>query len=300
MQTLCKQTAKQTNAQQPSLRDAKQTPPSLRGAKRRSSLGLKLTQKLQTLFKLLLLSITLTTTLVAQDMYRPPYESTLNIEPRAKQWYRDAALDSDAAFNIAVTYDEDLNDLNKAKLWYHYAWSLKDDKDIAVNLGATYEDLKEYEKAKQWYEKAVERESKDGMFNLALLYKNHYNEYHKAIELYEKSHEMGHYGAASNLGLLYATTLKDYDNAKVWYQKAIDNNDSIGIKNMAWLYHELGDNITATAYMINMLEYEDVTLKQLIDYIKDRWGVDDQTIQKGYELQLTMDNLPKKYRGGVR
>jgi tetratricopeptide (TPR) repeat protein len=59
-------------------------------------------------------------------MYRPPYESTLNIEPRAKQWY-------------------------------HYAWSLKEYKYTANNLGYIYEDLKEYDKAKQWYEKAVER-----------------------------------------------------------------------------------------------------------------------------------------------
>jgi TPR repeat protein len=158
MQTLCKQTAKQTNAQQPSLRDAKQTPPSLRGAKRRSSLGLKLTQKLQTLFKLLLLSITLTTTLVAQDMYRPPYESTLNIEPRAKQWYRDAALDSDAAFNIGVIYHKTIKNLQRAKQWFLYSWSLKKNPRTANNLGFVYKDLKEYEKAKQWYEKAVERE----------------------------------------------------------------------------------------------------------------------------------------------
>jgi tetratricopeptide (TPR) repeat protein len=91
-------------------------------------------------------------------MYLPPYESTLNIEPRAKQWYKDAAVDSDGAFNIAYTYDEKLHNLQRAKQWYHYAWSLKEEIRIAVNLGLVYKDLKEYEKAKQWYEKAVERE----------------------------------------------------------------------------------------------------------------------------------------------
>jgi hypothetical protein len=241
-------------------------------------------------------------------MFRPPYESTLNIEPRAKQWYNEAAVDSDAAFNIAVTYDEDLNDLNKAKLWYHYAWSLKDDRDIAVNLGATYEDLKEYDKAKQWYEKAAERKSKDGMFNLALLYDEHYKKYDKAIELYKKAHEMGDTKSLAALGRAYELGLNDLETAKQWYQKAIDNGDSTGIRLMAWMYHDMDDDITASAYMFNLIAYyaqgsktkEKKELKETIDFLKDEWHLDDQTIQKGYELQLTMDNLPKKYRGGVR
>jgi hypothetical protein len=138
------------------------------------------------------------------------------------------------------------------------------------------------------------------MFNLALLYDEHYKEYDKAIELYKKAHEMGDIKSLAALGRAYELGLNDLETAKQWYQKAIDSGDSTGVRLMGWMYHRIGDNITATAYMINMLEYEDVTLKQLIDYIKDRWGVDDQTIQKGYELQLTMDNLPKKYRGGIR
>jgi TPR repeat protein len=93
-------------------------------------------------------------------MFRPPYESTLNIEPRAKQWYNEAAVDSDAAFNIGVIYHKTIKDLQRAKQWYTYGWSLKDDGDIAHKLGYLYEDLKEYDKAKQWYEKAVEREQR--------------------------------------------------------------------------------------------------------------------------------------------
>jgi hypothetical protein len=68
------------------------------------------------------------------------------------------------------------------------------------------------------------------------------------------------------------------------------------------------DNIKAAAYMFNSIVYfsngsktkEKKELKETIKFLKDEWNLDDQTIQKGYELQLTMDNLPKKYRGGLR
>jgi len=269
-----RQTAMQTL---PSYQTANQTPPSLRGAKRRSSLGVKLLAKLKTLFKLLLLSITLTTTLLAQDMFRPPYESTLNIEPRAKQWYNEAAADSSSAYNIGVVYDKVLKQYKKAEKWYLYSVSL-------------------------------DKKNNDAIFNLALLYENQYKNYEKAIKFYEKAAKYNHTKSLAALGRAYELGLNDLETAKQWYQKAIDNGDSTGIRLMAWMYHDMDDDITASAYMFNLIAYyaqgsktkEKKELKETIAFLKDEWHLDDQTIQKGYELQLTMDNLPKKYRGGVR
>jgi hypothetical protein len=138
------------------------------------------------------------------------------------------------------------------------------------------------------------------MYNLALLYDEHYKEYDKAIALYKKAHEMGHTSAAANLGHLYANTLKDYHNAKPWYQKGIDMGNQNAVINMGWLYYKTNDSVKAAAYMVNVIAYGQHSKEKIINFIKEHWNLDDQTIQKGYELQLTMDNLPKKYRGGVR
>jgi hypothetical protein len=243
-------------------------------------------------------------------MYRPPYESTLNIEPRAKQWYNEAAVDSSSAYNIGVVYDKVLKQYKKAEKWYLYSVSLDEKNNDAIfNLALLYENqYKNYEKAIKFYEKAAKLNDSSAIFNLALLYENQYKNYEKAIKFYEKAAKYNHTKSLAALGRAYELGLNDLETAKQWYQKAIDNGDSTGIRLMAWMYHDMDDDITASAYMFNLIAYyaqgsktkEKQELKETIDFLKDEWNLDDQTIQKGYELQLTMDNLPKKYRGGVR
>jgi len=50
--------------------------------------------------------------------------------------------------------------------------------------------------------------------------------------------------------------------------------------------------------MINLIEYGE-TKEYIISFLKEKWNLSDETIKKGYELQLTMPGLPRRYKGDL-
>ncbi|WP_419767539.1 hypothetical protein [Arcobacter sp.] len=50
--------------------------------------------------------------------------------------------------------------------------------------------------------------------------------------------------------------------------------------------------------MINLIEYGKPK-EYIISFLKEKWNLSDETIKKGYELQLTMPGLPRRYKGGI-
>lgn len=168
-----------------------------------------------------------------------------------------------AAINIGIIYRDKLKDYKKAIKWYLYANSIKIDADNLFGLALAYDDMKDYDNAIKYYKES---------FNLK--YKEE--------------------------TLLYKQNLKDYKNAEFWYKKGIERESIYSIKGMANLYHDnLKDDVKASAYLLNLISYKEFEKEETLKYLKTKWNLSNETIKKGYELQLTMPGLPRKYTGDL-
>jgi uncharacterized protein len=49
--------------------------------------------------------------------------------------------------------------------------------------------------------------------------------------------------------------------------------------------------------MINLIAYPSFTKEEVINRLKNYYKFDNETIKKGYKLQLKMEGLPKRYTG---
>ena len=97
-------------------------------------------------------------------------------------------------------------------------------KEAAYNLALLYEDeLHNNTKAIQWYKIADKRGHTIAAYNLALLYKNKLDNYKEAIQWYEVAINKGNLKAFNNLGYLYHTVLKDDANSAQYYLPLIGN-----------------------------------------------------------------------------
>ena len=241
--------------------------------------------------RLLLLALLLIGSLYA-------YDTRLDAYPSAKANYERANKgDADAAYNLAMFYDEKINDNDKAIEWYKTADALGAS-HAAYNLGYVFEkELHNNETALTWYLKAANSGDTKAPFALGLLYKNHYQNYQKAIEWYKQSYHIGNVEGATNLGYLYYVTLKDTNQGIKWYSLAAQEGDSDAIKNLGNLYHDQGDNIKGAAYIFAMVNYG-YSKEEVLSFLKNDWKLDRDTLQKAYELQQTLD-IPKHYTGGI-
>ena len=240
--------------------------------------------------KQLLLLIILTFTLFANDARLDKY-------PQALEWEKTANTQSFAAFNLGRTYQTKIEDDEKAIFWYKKAYELDNQNtDAANNLGYLYDDLKKNEDAIFWYKEASKNGDSDPLINLSLLYKK-LHQYNDAVFYYKKAYAMGNMGGANGLGYLYETSLKDVENAELWYKKASSEGYGKAIANLGRIYHEQGDKTMGAAYVIAMINYG-YTKKQVLKFLKSTRKVDDDTIQKAYKLQQTLD-IPKHYTGGI-
>jgi uncharacterized protein len=65
------------------------------------------------------------------------------------------------------------------------------------------------------------------------------------------------------------------------------------------LYHNnLKDDLKASAYYISLIDIrysKEVVLKLL----QEEWKISNDIIKKGYELQLKMEGLPRRYTGDL-
>ncbi|AXX86547.1 tetratricopeptide repeat protein [Malaciobacter marinus] len=198
---------------------------------------------------------------------KPEWDTRLaNVEQNTGKWYQLADNDEIAARNIAIIYRDELKNYKKAIKWYLYANSININADNLFGLALTYDDLKDYDNAIKYYKESFNLKYKEETIN--------------------------------NLSLLYKKNLKDYKNAAIWYKKGIKRESIYSIKGMANLYHNnLKDDVKASAYLLNLIAYKEFEKEKTLKYLKEKWKLSNETIKKGYELQLTMPGLPKRYKG---
>jgi len=204
---------------------------------------------------------------ITKDTYnlKSEMDPRLKAYPEAVEWYEDSDSYPEAAFSLGYFYQNTLKDYKESIIWYKRAYE-KGYVKAANNMGTVYEDLEDYKESIRWYEIASNAKVDKAPTNIAYVYKK---------------------------------IFKDYNNSIKWYKIGIERESRFSIQGIAWLYHEsLNDDIKASAYMINLIEYEE-TKEYIISFLKEKWNLSDETIKKGYELQLTMPGLPRRYKGGI-
>ena len=241
--------------------------------------------------RLLLTFLLLAATLFAVDARLKNY-------PNAVQWEQEATKgDADAMYNLGHTYQTKVKDFDKAIYWYKKAYEQDKGSDAANNIGYLYKEQKQYDNAILWYQKAIAMNHALSSYNLAYLYDEILKKPKEAIPYYKKAYSMGKVGSAHSLAYLYDETFKQPDKAKQWYEKAAKGGYKDSMNNLGVLYRDQGDNIHAGAYFLALIAYGEPK-KDILDFLKNDWKLDRDTLQKAYELQKTLD-IPKHYTGGI-
>lgn len=218
--------------------------------------------------------------------------------PKATKLYKEATQNKSqvAAFDLALFYEDTLKDSKQTVYWYKKSYEYGSS-SAALNLGLHYLNLKDYPKTIEWFEKAYNRNDTKSAFNLGMLYDDRLKDYPKAIEWYKKSYAQGNMGGANNLGYLYKVTLKDEAKGAYWYEKAAQGGDFDAVNGLAGIYHSRGDNVTASAYLLAMIDHGH-SKEEVLAFLKNNWKIDRSTLEKAYKLQQTLD-IPKHYTGGI-
>jgi len=218
--------------------------------------------------------------------------------PDAKTDYVKATQDKDqsAAFDLALFYKTTLHDDDKAIEWYKKSYEYGSSR-ASLNLGNLYFKLQKYNDAEVWFINAYNNGDIKSAYNIGYLYDEVYQNYGKAIEWYEEAYTKGYLSGAYNIAIIYEEKFKNIAKALVWYKKGAASGDADSINNITLIYHNKNNNIVASAYMLAMVKYG-YTKKQVIDFLKNDWKIDKNTLEKAYKLQLTLD-IPKHYTGGI-
>ncbi|PHR55861.1 MAG: hypothetical protein COA44_09475 [Arcobacter sp.] len=221
---------------------------------------------------------------IGQSAYAVEPLSIKRIDPQAKE-------KAQIAFNKANNYAKQGN-YTEALDYFKTSYEYESADGTAFNLGIAYEELKDYNNAIKWYKKAFEMGKIEGGVNLGLLYKNMSN-YKNAITWYKRAYIEGSLNAIFNLALLYEEAFNDTPNAIIWYKKAIQKGDLDSYDNISLIYHDINkDDLTASAYYIATID-KSYTKKEIFDFLKDDWKIDEATIKKAYHLQKTL--VPNPY-----
>ena len=168
--------------------------------------------------------------------------------------------------------------------------------DILYNAAYhLYEQQQYYQSIKLFKASYDYRSKSDVAFNIGLIYEK-LNKYKNAMRWYQKAFALGDTKGGVNLGLLYEK-LNDIPNAILWYKKAINAGDLGAYDNIAILYHDIKkDNLTAAAYYIVTIG-KSYSKKEILDFLKNDWKIDEPTLKKAYELQKKL--VPDPYTGGI-
>ncbi|WP_072680011.1 tetratricopeptide repeat protein [Arcobacter sp. LA11] len=211
--------------------------------------------------------------------------------------YLKAKKDPISATKIGYAYSEELKDYDKAIEWYKYSNSMKPMGENSNYMCYAYQMKKEYEEAIKWCKNAIELGSDEALLLLGNAY-TELNEYNESILWIKKAYEKNNPDAAINLGYSYSK-INDYKNAEKWYKIAVKNNDYEAYKNLSTLYNEkLNDNIKASAYAIAVIDTK-YSKSSVLRVLKEEMKIPNETIKKGYELQLNSDEFPIKYKGDL-
>ena len=224
-------------------------------------------------------------------------EEHINKYFKLSVWHS-AKHDPIPATKIGYEYSEELKDYEKAIEWYKYSDSMIPLGENSYFACYAYQQLKQYDEAIKWCQNSIDLKWDKAY----LLLGNEYEEkkdFDTAIKYIEIAFEKKNPDAAINLGYLYSTKLNNYTEAEKWYKEAIKNNDYEAYKNIATLYNKnLKDNVKASAYAIAVINKE-YTKSSVIKLLKNEWKIPNETIKKGYELQLNSDEFPIKFEGDL-
>lgn len=150
--------------------------------------------------------------------------------------------------------------------------------------------LKDYPEALEYYEN-------NNAFKLAIFYEEILKDYEKAILWYEKAYMQGNENSLNIIGLIYKNKLNDNDKAKEFFIESVKIGNLDSMQNLALFYHTiLNDNVRASAYYIALIDIK-YSKDEVLKILREDLNIDDETIKKGYELQLTMPRLPRRYKG---
>jgi len=209
----------------------------------------------------------------------------------------DAKKDPIPATKIGYAYSEKLKDYEKALEWFKYSDSMKSMPQNSNYACYALQQLKKYEEAIAWCEKAINLGNDEALIGLGYSYSK-LNNYNESIKWYLEASKKNHPDAFINLGTVYSNT-GDYKNSEKYYKEAIKNNDYQAYQGIAKLYHDkIKDDIKASAYAIAVINTK-YTKSSVLDLLKNTWDIPNETIKKGYELQLNSPDFPVKFKGDL-
>ncbi|WP_164968569.1 tetratricopeptide repeat protein, partial [Arcobacter defluvii] len=156
------------------------------------------------------------------------------------------------------------------------------------------QEMKQYDKAIKWCNDSIIQESnKEALFMLGTVYYD-VEQYNKAIEYYKLSANKGFTDALTNIGYIYEEKLKDYKEAEQWYLKAVKEKSYKGFHGLSYLYYsKLNNNVKSSAYAIALIGTK-YSQRSVLKILQKERKIPNETIKKGYELQLTSDEFPIK------
>ncbi|PPK60538.1 hypothetical protein B0F89_12042 [Malaciobacter marinus] len=223
-------------------------------------------------------------------------EAKSRIDNYWSQWH-DAKKDPVPAMKIGYAYSEKLHDYEKALEWYKYADSMIPLGENSYFACYALQKLKRYDEAISWCKKAIDLKWDKALFRMGKVLELK-KEFNKSIKYYEQSFKKNKDKvAANNLGLIFSLELKEYDKAELWFKKSIQEGYQLAYKNFSIFYHKkLKNDIKASAYAIAVIDTK-YTKSSVLKLLKKTWNIPNETIKKGYELQLNSPDFPIKYKG---
>ncbi|QKF78021.1 tetratricopeptide repeat protein [Arcobacter defluvii] len=218
-----------------------------------------------------------------------------------KYWRSRNAAKSDPipATQIGYAYANKLQDYEKALQWFEYSNSMKPTADNSAYACYVLQEMKQYDKAIKWCNDSIIQESnKEALFMLGTVYYD-VEQYNKAIEYYKLSANKGFTDALTNIGYIYEEKLKDYKEAEQWYLKAVKEKSYKGFHGLSYLYYsKLNNNVKSSAYAIALIGTK-YSQRSVLKILQKERKIPNETIKKGYELQLTSDEFPIKFKGDL-
>jgi hypothetical protein len=185
----------------------------------------------------------------------------------------------------------------KKDQWYKYADSMIPLGENSYFACYALQKLKRYDEAISWCKKAIDLKWDKALFRMGKVLELK-KEFNKSIKYYEQSFKKNKDKvAANNLGLIFSLELKEYDKAELWFKKSIQEGYQLAYKNFSIFYHKkLKNDIKASAYAIAVIDTK-YTKSSVLKLLKKTWNIPNETIKKGYELQLNSPDFPIKYKG---
>jgi hypothetical protein len=207
-----------------------------------------------------------------------------------------AKTDPIPATKIGYAYSEELKDYDKAIKWYKYSNSMKPTGTNSNYMCYAYQMKKDYETAIKWCKNAIDLGNKEVYTNLGDMYFN-MKKYDKSIAVYEEGYKKTkNTDLLTNIAYIYDEKKKNYKTAEEWYKKASTKGNMKAYQGLSYLYFsKLDKKIKSSAYAIALIENK-YSKNSVIKILKER-NFSNETIKKGYELQLNSDEFPIKYKG---